>query len=275
MSDKIKIELGPVQKTLLIPLWGRADEYKKQDAIIRDKYAYDIVDRIDYDFDSLAQQMTDLVQVNTAIRAYHLDRELKAIIDKYPDATIVNLGAGLDTTFFRVDNGRIHWYDLDMPDSMALRKQLIPESPRNTYIIASAFDKSWYEKVNQRGSKVIFIAAGVLVYFPEAEVRELMLTLAEAFPGGEMIFESYAPKLLYYREKSLEKRGAHSDMLRQMQWGLRSGKELQKWSENIKLVEQYGFYSRVPVTQSNRKVIKQFRMVNWLGWMRIVHIRFV
>lgn len=273
MNDKIKIELGPIQKTLLIPLWGRAAEYEKKEPIVKDKHAHDIVASIDYDFNQLAGDMTGIVQVNTSIRAYHIDKELKKLIAEYPDATIVNIGAGLDTTFSRVDNGRIHWYDLDMPDSIALRRQLIPESDRNKYIVASAFDKSWYSQVMQRGSKTIFIAAGVLVYFTEEQVKGLLLGLADAFPGSDMIFEIYAPKMLELRNRALTKRNVHTDLLQQMKWGINSGKAIARWSDKIKLVEQYAFYSRVPVTDENRKVIKQFWLVNLLGMFRMVHLR--
>lgn len=55
---------------------------------------------------------------------------LVEILRDHPDAVIVNLGAGLDTTFQRIDNGRIFWYGLDLPDSIDLRKRLIPEGFR-------------------------------------------------------------------------------------------------------------------------------------------------
>ncbi len=273
MTDKIKIDLGPVQKTLLIPLWGRAAEYEKKAPVISDKYAHDIVSRLDFDFQQMAGEMTNLVQVNCAIRAYHIDNELKKIIAEFPDATIVNIGAGLDTTFHRVDNGRIHWYDLDVPDSMTLRKQLIPESARNKYIVASAFDKDWYSQVTECGSKVVFIAAGVLVYFREEQVKGLLLSLADAFPGSDMIFETYSQKMLEYRNKAIRQREKKSDLQQDMHWGVKSGKVIARWSTKIKLVEQYGFYSRVPVTDENKKVIRQFFLVNLFGWFRIVHLR--
>lgn len=274
MEEKIKIELGPIQKTLLIPLWARAVEYNKNNPIVSDRFAHEIVSRLDFDFQQLAVQMTDVVQVNCAVRAYHIDKELRKLISQYPDATIVNIGAGLDTTFFRIDNGQIHWYDLDMPDSIALRKQLLSESERNRYIIASAFDKNWYSQVMHRGSKVIFIAAGVLVYFSEEQVKSLFLSLADEFPGSDFIFEIYSQKMLELRQKALDKRGNGDNMLKQLQWGIKSGKVIAKWSNKIKLVEQYNFYSRVPVTPENKKVFKQFFLVNLLGMFRIVHIRF-
>lgn len=272
MSDKIKIALGPIQKTLLIPLWGRACEYEKQQPVIKDKLAHDIISRLDYNFKELALEMTEVVQVNCSIRAFHIDNELNKLIAQYPDATIVNIGAGLDTTFSRVDNGRIHWYDLDMPDSIALRSQLVPETGRNKYIIASAFDKDWYGEITHRGSKVIFIAAGVLVYFTEEQVKGLVTGLADAFPGSEMIFEIYAPKLIEIRNQKIMESGRMPDLQQQMQWGVASGEVIAGWGHGIKLAEQYAFYSRVPVTDENRQIIQQFDLINSLGWFRMVHL---
>lgn len=274
MSDKIKIELGPIQKTLLIPLWGRAMEYDKPQPIVKDKLAHDIITQLDFDFSNMAASMPAPVQYNTAVRAYHLDRELKKLIEQYPDATIVNIGAGLDTTFSRIDNGRIHWYDLDMPDSIALRKQLLPEGERNKFIIASAFDGKWYSEVKERGSKVIFIAAGVFVYFEEGQIKKLLLELADNFPGADVIFEIYSQKMLQLREKAVEKQGRAGGMLEQMKWGISSGRKIAAWSNKIKLVEQFSFYKRIPQTESTRVMKKQFWLINLLGWFKIVHLRF-
>jgi len=274
MSDKIKIELGPIQKTLLIPLWGRAQEYEKPQPIIKDKLAHDIISRLDFDFSKMAASMPAPVQYNTAVRAYHLDRELKKLIGQYPDATIVNLGAGLDTTFWRIDNGHIHWYDLDMPDSIALRKQLLPEGERNKLITASAFDGQWYGQVKERASKVIFIAAGVFVYFEEEQVKKLLLELADNFPGADIIFEIYSKQMLKLREKAVDKQGRAGGMLEQMKWGIGSGRKIARWSKNIKLVEQFSFYRNLPSTPENKELMKKFWLVNLFGWFKIVHLRF-
>ena len=138
MEDKLKINLNGVQKTLLIPLWGRAKEYENNSAIIKDKSAFDIISKLDIDF-AFLQKMSSHLQINSSIRAFNFDKEIKNIIKIWPDTTIINIGAGLDTTFQRIDNGKIYWYDLDLEDAILLRKQLLPESERNKYIAKSVF----------------------------------------------------------------------------------------------------------------------------------------
>src|SRR5664280_281176 len=111
-------------------------------------------------------------QVNWATRAYHIDSIIIKIIADFPDATIVNIGAGLDTTFQRIDNGKIFWYDLDLQDTIELRRKLIPESERNRFISKSVLDFTWCKDIEVIRSKVIFIAAGVLCYFDKESVRD-------------------------------------------------------------------------------------------------------
>jgi len=128
MPEKISIQLGDVQRTLLIPLFGRAKEFEKEHPLIKDKYAHEIVGKLDYDFKAGFEKMPMQFLINTAIRAYHLDTALLKVMAEHPDATIISIGSGLDTTFQRIDNGKIFWYDLDLPDSMELRRKLIPKA---------------------------------------------------------------------------------------------------------------------------------------------------
>jgi hypothetical protein len=108
----------------------------------------------------------------------------------------VNLGAGLDTTFYRVDNGLIHWYDLDLPEVIDVRRQLLPEPDRVTYIAKSIFDQSWYTDVRHTEGGVFMIAGGLLHWLDELRVKQLFLMLADNFPGGEIVFNFSRPEHL-------------------------------------------------------------------------------
>ena len=65
-------------------------------------------------------------------RAKEFDDKIRAFITEHPRASVINLGAGLDTTFYRVDNGLVQWYDLDFPDVIGIREQLLPPTDRMT-----------------------------------------------------------------------------------------------------------------------------------------------
>jgi O-methyltransferase involved in polyketide biosynthesis len=275
MNNKIKIELGEVQKTLLIPLVGRAKECEKPDPLVKDNYAREIVKNIDYDFDAAFANVPFQFTLNCVVRAHHLDTALVNVIEKHPDATIINIGAGLDTTYHRVDNGRIFWYDLDLSDSIELRRRLIPETDRNKFIAKSVFDTSWFKDIKVRRSKVFFISAGVLVYLKESEIRRLFLEMIHEFPDSEIMFEIYSKKLLWLRNHALARGQMKSELFRPMQWGVNSAKEIAKWSPNIKMLDEFPYYSRVTLENYwDEKTLTPIKIMNFFKVMKMVHLQF-
>ncbi|MBV1872888.1 MAG: class I SAM-dependent methyltransferase [Gammaproteobacteria bacterium] len=199
---KIKIKLGPVQETMLIPLLYRALELKEENPIVQDEMAQQILEQVDYDFVQLDANFND-DSLAWPIRAATFDRLIKQFIEKNPEATIINLGSGLDTTFFRVDNGKIHWYDIDLEDSIALRRQFIGETDRLKFIASSAFDTDWFKEIKHRDKGVFIISAGMFIYFDHFEIQELISKMAHEFPQSELIFDTVSNFFRFRRFKKL------------------------------------------------------------------------
>jgi O-methyltransferase involved in polyketide biosynthesis len=139
----MSVELSSLEKTLVVPLWHRAQANKAHSELLNDVKAIELVNHLDYNFSIFEQRFTVEDSFRSAARARQFDDKLRAYMSTHPDASIMNLGAGLDTAFYRVDNGSIEWYDLDLPNVIALRKQLLPETNRVKYIAKSLFDISW------------------------------------------------------------------------------------------------------------------------------------
>lgn len=275
MNSKVRIELGEVQKTLLIPLFGRAKEYEKPAPLVKDKYAHEIMANIDYDFEAALSRVPFQFALNCVVRAHHLDTALLKVIEEHPDATIVNLGAGLDTTFHRVDNGKIFWYDLDLSDSIHLRRQLIPESDRNRFVAKSVFDTSWFKDIKVRGSKVFFMSAGVLVYLKESEIQRLFLEMIPEFPDSEIMFEIYSKNFLWLRNHALARGQMKSELFSPMQWGVNSAKEISKWSPKIKILDEFAYYSRIKLENHwDEKTLTPIRIMNFFRVTKMVHLQF-
>ena len=177
-QDKVKIKLSGVSETLLGPLWGRARLSKEYGPLFYDAKAVELVEKIDYDL-STSDMPFEGILFNIsfkgnlpafglwALRAKQFDDKVKEYIAKHPYASVINVGAGLDTTFYRVDNGTIHWYDLDLPAVIDIRKQLLPEPDRVTYIAKSLLDPSWCKEVKYTENGVFMIAGEVLLFFEE------------------------------------------------------------------------------------------------------------
>ena len=176
--NQIQPDLGDVQETLLIPLYYRACETHREDAIIRDEDAVRIIDGLDYDFSCFDE--AKYVYLDCVIRSEIFDERVEHFICNNPNGVILNLGAGLDARFQRVDNGSIRWFDLDFPDVIGVRDHLLPASDRVTHVASSAFDFEWLNALDvSRETPVMVIAEGLFCYCEESQVRELFLQLSQ------------------------------------------------------------------------------------------------
>lgn len=176
--------LRDVPETLLLTLYNRAVESQRPDAILHDEHALELVQRLDYDFTRFGRG-----HIAHPIRARVMDDIVRAFLARHPAAVVINLGAGLDTQFDRVDNGQVQWYEVDLPEVIAIRRRFFAESSRYRFIAESALSLGWMELMPP-GTPLMVVAAGLLMYFPEAEVKRLIVTLAERFPGMEMQFDT-------------------------------------------------------------------------------------
>lgn len=183
------VQLGVVQETLLTPLCARADQFGRPDAIVDDATAARIVSQIDYDFDRIRKFPDTLT--GCAIRAAIFDRWISEFLTEHRDTCLVMIGEGLDTTFDRNDDGHAIWFELDFPDVIELRKNFFASNDRRNMIGGSVFDASWIDQVRRCGrSQFLFQAAGVTMYLPEQQVRELFTLLADHFPGCTFLFDT-------------------------------------------------------------------------------------
>ncbi len=183
-TGKKEVSLHGVPETLLWPLWNRAAEQKRGDRLIDDSFSADLVDQIDYDFEGSFGKPN----AGHAIRARVIDDALKLWLEKNPEGTVISLGEGLDSQFWRVDNGRLHWISVDVAESIEVRKRLLPAEERMETIVGSVLDDLWLKKIPQ-GSKAFIVMAGLLMYFKEEEVRELLYRIAEHFHDSEVMFD--------------------------------------------------------------------------------------
>jgi O-methyltransferase involved in polyketide biosynthesis len=183
--QKLQVDdLTGVSETLLVPLHYRVQESRAGSSSYKDDMAERFHDAIAYEWEKF--QGSSLQQPAMAARTAILDDQVKTFVASNPDALIVNLGAGLDTRFHRLDDGKIAWIELDLPRVIAFRQNLgEPTNPRHTFLAASIFDKDhWIPEVKRRGrSRVLFIAEGLFPYFTEAQHREIFGWLADNFPG--------------------------------------------------------------------------------------------
>ena len=190
---KYKIEKNTVQETLILPLYSRKLCTELYPNLYQDETAVHLIDQIDYDFSEAEKNSRSLMQrfgaLEVAMRQNDLAFEVQAYLKNHPKAAVVNLGCGLDNTGRACDNGRCKIYNLDFPDVIALRQQLLPAGEREQNIPCDLKDPAWFDKIDASGGAVFF-ASGVFYYFLTEQVRELVQGMADAFPGGVLVFDA-------------------------------------------------------------------------------------
>ena len=190
---KYHIEKNTVQETLVIPLFGRKVCSEHYPELFSDPEAERICAMLDYDFEDKKKKMESAVglfgALEVAQRHYDLMWEVRDYLKVHPKAAVVNLGCGLDDTFRKVDNGECLGYNLDLPDVIKIRNDLLPAGERETNIACDLNDASWMDRIDDSDGAV-FYAAGVFYYFKTAEVKTLFTKMAERFPGAVVVFDT-------------------------------------------------------------------------------------
>jgi O-methyltransferase involved in polyketide biosynthesis len=254
--------LNAVAQTLLIPLYIRAMESQRPDALIRDPKALELVGQIDYDFSGVERPKND--QVSFLLRMREFDRLAREFLAEHPDGVIVDLGCGLNTRFERVDNERFEWYGLDLPEVIELRKELLDETPRCHLIGCSVLDFRWMDALSgQPGRPILFLAEAMLVYLEENDVKRLVQTLAERFPGAELVSDAYSPMVVRYHSTP--------PIIPRPHWGLKDDRDVETWAPGIRLLGQWYYFDK-PEPR-----LGAFQLIRYIPFMakalRVVHYR--
>lgn len=193
---KIKIEKGTVQETLLIPLYGRKYAMDLYPDLFMDHDCQALFDRIDFTVpDNMKGMLGNIGCIMGATRQYDMASACRAYLKAHPNACVVNLGCGLDTTFRQVDNGKAKGYNLDFPDTIAIRNELLGNREREFNIACDLNDISWFDQIDFHPEDgIVFFASGVFYYFKKTDVEKLFTTMAEHFPGGKLVFDATKKK---------------------------------------------------------------------------------
>ena len=190
---KHKIEKNTVQETLIIPLFARKVCSELYPNLYRDETSIRLIDEIDYDFSEAEKNSRSLMQrfgsLEVAMRQNDLAWEVQDYLKSHPTAAVVNLGCGLDSTGRACDNGSCKIYNLDFPDVIAVRNELLPAGEREDNIPCTLNDTAWFSKIDASGGAVFF-ASGVFYYFLTEQVKALVQNMAGTFYGGVLVFDA-------------------------------------------------------------------------------------
>jgi O-methyltransferase involved in polyketide biosynthesis len=194
-----KVELTGVPETALWNLYQRASAARA--GYLDDPRAVEVLARLDYPFERFDVPYAGLAARLHALRVRTADAALRRVLADAPDATVAALGEGFETQFWRVDDGRLRWLTLDLPEVTAVRREVLPDGPRTRTLASSVADAEWTGQVD-RDRPVIITAQGLLPYFEQGEVHRMLTGWARLLPGAWLQFDAVTPDLQTIRRRN-------------------------------------------------------------------------
>ena len=258
--SKRAFELGPVQETLLIPLLGRSQVTQQGKGLIDDPRAVEIVNSLDYDFDKWKKSKA---LAGSVLRTRMFDEDVQDFLLQHPTGTVVEIGCGLNTRFERLDNGQAQWFDLDLPDTMALRRQFFQDEPRRTMITASVLETDWMETVAATGGPWCFISEAVIIYLENAQAKQAISQIAKRFPGAWILTDTTAEKMVAGQSTHDAMRYMSPDSW--FRWVCDDPSEIEQWG-SLKLVKSRTFLDADLNLVQFMPGVTGF-IVKWLPWL--------
>lgn len=238
--EKVQIEKGTLEESMVIPLYRKKICIEKFPHLFRDDYAMELLKIFEYDSKEVEQNETGKMQQFETLEAAQRQNDIEAEILEYlaenPDASVVNIGCGLDQTSEKCDNGRCKIYNLDAPDKMKFRNELIPETDRITNLDYDITDQEWFNEIDSENG-VIFFASGVFSYMKREDIKNLFNAMALRFPEGRLVFDSMGKVATKMRLKNWAKENGIENIeslftVDETRWDIRP------WIKNSKISEK-------------------------------------
>ena len=247
-----KITRSGVPETMLQTVYARAKESRTRGAI-HDAKAEELIDKLDYDF-SLADKDAAM-HSGVIARTIVLDALTQMYLEKHPGAVVVNIACGLDTRCCRV-SGYSHWYNLDLPETIAVRERIMPENGSVSQIAMSAMD-DWGSLIAEAGAPALVIIEGLTMYLSQADVQRIFAVIAARFESVTVFVETMNPTVVKsFKEKSIEGSNA------KFTWGVKDGKALAALLPGFRLVEEHS------LTEGMAKFVPVYKLLDKLPAVR-------
>jgi O-methyltransferase involved in polyketide biosynthesis len=230
-------QLSGIPETMLWSLYHRAAESRRSDAVLHDPDCIRIMEALDYDFAA----HFGVPGGSLAARAAAIDQTITDWLDMHPDGLVISLGEGLETQARRVDNGRIRWLSVDLPEAIRLRETFLPPTERFRHLAMSALDPEWMEMVDPT-APIFIVAQGLFMYLQPNAVGRLLGRMAVRLPGAKLVFDTIPPWLSRLTLLGLNQTSTYR--LPQMPWGIaRDDIEptLRRWCPGLGPVEMLSY----------------------------------
>ena len=82
----------------------------------------------------------------------------------------------------------MRWLTVDLPETMELRRRLLPHGPRQLSRNGSALDLGWVDGLSPP-DPILVTAQGLFPYFQRDQVHRLIAGIAQRLPGFVLVFD--------------------------------------------------------------------------------------
>ena len=249
-----ELDFSGVEETALLTLYAKAVESQSEDPILKDKKAEEIAARLDPILSKRTGKMAHQLYsrsldprltTHIPLRAVKYDSYASDFLNENPGGVIVNIGCGMDARFFRIDNGQVRFFDLDLPNMIKFKRQFLDENARYKMIAQSVLDFGWMDQIEKLKQPKLFLMEGVLMYLPADEVRKLVLELQRRFPGSDLVCELVNKSWTegFWGKVAARKMQSrlHMNSDAGFQFGVEDARELESWGKGIEFKEKW-FY---------------------------------
>ena len=245
------IEFNQYERTLFLPLIARASESKKTNSIFSDLYSEKILKQISVEIK--LEEVSEYSKISWAARALQISKIISEVISTNPEINIVNIGAGLDTTFYIVDNGKIFWMNIDSKAVNDLRSQLLPNNDRVINIDGNILDKELYRLI-KKSNKPLIVASGLFLYFSEQEIKNILLLLTVHFTSLFVVFDRISTYSIQYIKDDMNKNNMDGSIIK---WGIDNVFEIETWGKGYKIVKDKPWFENIDRSKiENKEIVK-------------------
>ena len=259
---KEKVTVTGVPETMIQTLYARARETKKADARIRDEIAAEIVEKLDYDFSKADKDKA--MSYGVIARTIVLDRMTEEYLERHTNTIVVNIACGLDTRCYRMKGKYLRWYNVDLPETMNIRKRFLSETGPVYQIAKSAMDASYTDDIIYQGEDVLVIIEGLTMYLSEEDVKQMFSIIEKSFRNATILVETMSPFVVkHVKEKSIEGSSA------KFTWGVRNGKELQK------ILPDFSYRQEISLVEGMKKILPVYHVIGKIPFVRSISNKIV
>ena len=255
---KEKVIVTGVPETMIQTLYARAKESEKDNPMIQDDMAAEIVSKLDYDFSNADKDKA--MSYGVIARTIVLDEMVGRHLSKNPNTVVINIASGMDTRCYRMKGKYLRWYNVDLPETMEIREKFLTENGPIYQIAKSAMDASYMDEIVCDGENVLVVIEGLSMYLQEKDIREILNCFTNRFKGATFLIETMNPIVVRnFGEKSIEGSNA------KFTWGIKNGAALEKYNNNIKCLEDHSLVEGMEKMMPIYKVIGKIPFIRNLS----------